>query len=342
MPWPSPSPRWRRRWQAESVSEPRDGRVGAAAGLLAGARRAGARSASRSAAGSGTRWAGRPATASERRAAPVVPFHGEHQAGITTPAQDRLVFAAFDVTAADARELRACCGTGRRAIRLTAGQPVGPAGRAARAAGGHRRGAGPGRRPADGHRRVRSGAVLKDGATGSAWPPGARRCSPARRLPGDDAGAGAARRRHLRPGVRRGPAGDVPRGPQPGPHRPGRGRAALDPARLRPHGGDGADPGDAAQPAGLQGRDEQHPRRRRGGDAASFVWVGREEPQALDPRRHVRRHAADPDADRELGPRRARRPGADDRPAEGQRRADHRRRTSSTTWTCGHDADGRR
>ena len=27
------------------------------------------------------------------------PFHGEHQAGIVTPAQDRLHFAAFDVTA---------------------------------------------------------------------------------------------------------------------------------------------------------------------------------------------------------------------------------------------------
>ncbi|HEY7207160.1 MAG TPA: twin-arginine translocation signal domain-containing protein, partial [Gaiellaceae bacterium] len=28
----------------------------------------------------------------------TVPFHGEHQAGIATPAQDRLHFAAFDVT----------------------------------------------------------------------------------------------------------------------------------------------------------------------------------------------------------------------------------------------------
>src|SRR6185312_7046108 len=39
----------------------------------------------------------------------VVPFHGEHQAGIATPAQDRLHFAAFDVepgvTAGDLREL---------------------------------------------------------------------------------------------------------------------------------------------------------------------------------------------------------------------------------------------
>ena len=35
----------------------------------------------------------------------VVPFFGEHQAGITTPAQDRLHMAAFDVTTEDRKEL---------------------------------------------------------------------------------------------------------------------------------------------------------------------------------------------------------------------------------------------
>jgi deferrochelatase/peroxidase EfeB len=35
-----------------------------------------------------------------------IPFHGAHQAGIATPAQDRLHFAAFDVTTDDRRELR--------------------------------------------------------------------------------------------------------------------------------------------------------------------------------------------------------------------------------------------
>jgi deferrochelatase/peroxidase EfeB len=35
-----------------------------------------------------------------------VDFHGAHQAGIATPAQDRLAFAAFDVTTSDPRELR--------------------------------------------------------------------------------------------------------------------------------------------------------------------------------------------------------------------------------------------
>ncbi|MDQ1656666.1 MAG: deferrochelatase/peroxidase EfeB [Cryptosporangiaceae bacterium] len=34
-----------------------------------------------------------------------VPFHGEHQAGITTPAQDRLHFAAFDVTTSSRDDL---------------------------------------------------------------------------------------------------------------------------------------------------------------------------------------------------------------------------------------------
>src|SRR5689334_21562846 len=33
------------------------------------------------------------------------PFHGRHQAGIVTPAQDRLHFAAFDVTATSRAEL---------------------------------------------------------------------------------------------------------------------------------------------------------------------------------------------------------------------------------------------
>jgi deferrochelatase/peroxidase EfeB len=35
----------------------------------------------------------------------VVPFHGRHQAGIVTPVQDRLMYAAFDVTTEDRGEL---------------------------------------------------------------------------------------------------------------------------------------------------------------------------------------------------------------------------------------------
>ena len=37
-----------------------------------------------------------------RSALAVVPFYGDHQAGITTPQQERLMFAALDVTTTDA------------------------------------------------------------------------------------------------------------------------------------------------------------------------------------------------------------------------------------------------
>ena len=43
------------------------------------------------------------AAAAARKA--IVPFHGAHQAGIVTPAQDRLVFAAFDVVTDDPKQL---------------------------------------------------------------------------------------------------------------------------------------------------------------------------------------------------------------------------------------------
>lgn len=58
----------------------------------------------------------------------TVPFHGEHQAGIGTPAQDRLVFASFDLTLASKRELEELLRlwTGAAAA-MTAGEPVGSA-----------------------------------------------------------------------------------------------------------------------------------------------------------------------------------------------------------------------
>ncbi|MEN3283723.1 MAG: deferrochelatase/peroxidase EfeB [Solirubrobacteraceae bacterium] len=59
--------------------------------------------------------------------AQIVPFHGEHQAGIATAAQDRLHFAAFDVEdglrAADLRDLLR--EWSRAAERMTAGRLVG-------------------------------------------------------------------------------------------------------------------------------------------------------------------------------------------------------------------------
>ncbi|MFF9483950.1 iron uptake transporter deferrochelatase/peroxidase subunit [Streptomyces sp. NPDC014676] len=56
----------------------------------------------------------------------AVEFHGAHQAGIATPVQDRLHFAAFDVTTGDRAEfvelLKEWTGAARR---MTAGRPVG-------------------------------------------------------------------------------------------------------------------------------------------------------------------------------------------------------------------------
>jgi deferrochelatase/peroxidase EfeB len=58
--------------------------------------------------------------------AAVVPFHGEHQAGIVTPAQDRLLFATFDLTTTDRDDvidlLKKWTSAARR---MTAGLPVG-------------------------------------------------------------------------------------------------------------------------------------------------------------------------------------------------------------------------
>ena len=55
-----------------------------------------------------------------------VPFHGEHQAGIVTPAQDRLYFAAFDLTTHDRDEVVALLQRWTVAAELmTRGEPLG-------------------------------------------------------------------------------------------------------------------------------------------------------------------------------------------------------------------------
>ncbi|GGK05731.1 peroxidase [Pilimelia anulata] len=62
-------------------------------------------------------------------AADAVPFHGAHQAGIVTAAQDRLHFAAFDVVTADRDKLVALLRDWTAAAeRLAAGRDAGPAG----------------------------------------------------------------------------------------------------------------------------------------------------------------------------------------------------------------------
>jgi deferrochelatase/peroxidase EfeB len=69
------------------------------------------------------------ATASAPSGDPAQPveFYGEHQAGIATPAQDRLACAAFDVTAADVGALEAMLGSwAAAAAQMTSGRPVGP------------------------------------------------------------------------------------------------------------------------------------------------------------------------------------------------------------------------
>ncbi|MFI9816289.1 iron uptake transporter deferrochelatase/peroxidase subunit [Saccharothrix variisporea] len=66
--------------------------------------------------------------------ADAVPFHGEHQAGIVTPAQDRMHFVALDVTTTKRSELVALLKEWTEAARrMTAGQEAADAG----AVGGH-------------------------------------------------------------------------------------------------------------------------------------------------------------------------------------------------------------
>jgi deferrochelatase/peroxidase EfeB len=87
--------------------------LGAAAGATAG----------------GAFGAGYLARRSGGDAAPaVVAFHGKHQAGIATPAQDRLVFAAFDLDAdSSPGELRDLLREWTdAAARMTVGAPAGP------------------------------------------------------------------------------------------------------------------------------------------------------------------------------------------------------------------------
>ena len=63
----------------------------------------------------------------ELRTLRVVPFYGERQAGITTPAQDRLHFAAFDVVTESRSDLRGLLRAWTEAsARMCAGEQVGP------------------------------------------------------------------------------------------------------------------------------------------------------------------------------------------------------------------------
>ena len=188
-----------------------------------------------------------------------------HQAGIVTPAQDRLHFVAFDVITKDReRAGRAAAGLdgrgraddgrpGRRRDRRGRRHPGGAAGR-------HRRGARPAAVRADPDHRLRARrcSATPTARTASASPaerPAALADLP--HFPGDALDAGDLRRRPLRAGLRQRPAGRGARDPQPGPDRHGRGQRALVAARLRAYLVDVAGAGHAAQPVRLQGRHRQ-------------------------------------------------------------------------------------
>ena len=121
----------------------------------------------------------------------TVDFHGTRQAGITTAAQDRLHFAAFDVLPSATRDdlVQLLKDWTAAAARMTSGDgagPVGPLSGSYKHAGRHRRGhrAGPGQ--PDHHVRLRSHPV-----------PGRRRRRPVR------AGRPPARRAHPAPALPR-------------------------------------------------------------------------------------------------------------------------------------------
>ncbi len=76
--------------------------------------------------GAGALFGGGDQASATETAAGAVPFHGEHQAGITTPAQDRLHFVAFDVITKDRARLVALLQEWTAAAaRMTAGKDAG-------------------------------------------------------------------------------------------------------------------------------------------------------------------------------------------------------------------------
>jgi len=75
--------------------------AGAASGIAAAGVAGYEIGSSSSDSGSGAAVAGEP-----------VAFYGRHQAGIATPAQDRLHFAAFDVVVDDRAACASCCASG--------------------------------------------------------------------------------------------------------------------------------------------------------------------------------------------------------------------------------------
>ena len=186
----------------------------------------------------GSRWLrprGRHRRVALLRRREPTPFHGPHQAGIVTPAQDRMYTAAFDLTTTSRDELLAML---RRwtimSARLTRGLPAGPIGLDIRPYDAPPEDTGEAMDlPRGGphhHPRVRPVAVRRHArrAGGPVRPGGSSsgRAHRAPAFPGRRHRSCAFGRRHRRPGLRRRPAGRDPCHPEPDP-------AAFGTARVR-------------------------------------------------------------------------------------------------------------
>ena len=117
----------------------------------------------------------------------TVPFYGEHQAGIATPVQDRLHFAAFDLETESKAELRELMEAWSQAARRNDRRPDDRhrERQRLRAARRHRRGAGPLGREPDDHLRLRTRHLRPPRRSGSrAQRPAELKPLPA--LPGDE------------------------------------------------------------------------------------------------------------------------------------------------------------
>ena len=265
------------------------------------------------------------------------PFTGAHQAGIVTPAQDRMYTAAFDLTTTSRDELIDLL---RRwttmSARLTAGLSAGPLGPAA--ARTTRRRTTPARRSTCRRpgltitfgfgRSLFVGPDGRAGATGSASPTG---CPPGLvalpHFPGDDLDPARSDGDLAGPGLRRRPAGRDARHPQPHPGRVRHRARPLVAARLRADVVDVDRPGHAAQPVRASRTARRTSRPRRPPTLEQHVWVqpGDDGPGAGSPAasylvaRRIRMHH------RDLGPHVAARAGGHHRAHQGRGRAAVRR-----------------
>ena len=287
----------------------------------------------------GWRWPGSgrpPGTRSARRRrepapAGVVPFRGQHQAGIITPAQDRLHFVALDLTTNDPAQVRALLRKWTAAAeRMVAGAETTPGGAV---------NLNPDAPPTDTGEALGLaaasltltfgvGASLFDKlGLGALKPPGWPSCpgSPCDQIDpalsggdlciqacADDPQVAVHAVRNL---VRMGFGTTAVRWSQLG---------------LRAHRVDLDRAGHAAQPVRVQGRHAQ--RQGRGAGRAGRARLDPARRRAgLAGRRHLPGGPPDPDAHRDLGPHVAVRAGAAGRPVQGRRRA-ARASPRSSTW----------